>query len=295
MFAGAVALGRGAMLAIAAALLFGSLGVFTKLAYAEGWNVPSLLAARFGLAAITIAPFAMRARSSWRTFGTAFLIGAVGYTATTALYFPSIALLPAAVAAFLLYLAPALVAVLAVLFLRERLGARGIVALLLALAGLALLSSGALTGALSLLGVTLAALSAVSYAVTTVVARSVAQRMPWSHLSLGVCAGAAVSYLLFSVGTGRFAVPPGGAALLWAAGIGILATGVSLSLFMAALSHSSAAQVSVISTLEPVSTLVLAGIFLAELPAWTSVVGGLLIIGGAALIAAQEPQITPHE
>ncbi|HUR68148.1 MAG TPA: DMT family transporter [Candidatus Thermoplasmatota archaeon] len=286
---------RGALLAIASAVCFGSLGVFVKLAHAEGWNDPSLLAVRFALASVTILPFALRARSAPRLFGAAFLIGAIGYAATTAMYFPSFRYLPTAVASFLLYLAPALVALLATLFLRERLGRRGLAALALALAGLALLASGAFTGELSLVGVALATGSAVSYAATTVLARSVAQRMPWSHLTLGVSLGAAASFTLFSVATRQLAVPPGTRALLWALGIGVLATGVSLSLFFAALGRASASHVSVISTLEPVSTLVLAAFFLAEIPSWLGIAGGALILGGAALIAAQEPIVAPHE
>lgn len=280
---------------MAAALLFGSLGVFAKLAYEEGWNVPSLLFARFFLAALTVLPFAMRHRSDWKTFGAAFLIGAVGYTAITALYFPSIRYLPAAIASFLLYLAPALVAGLAAVFLRERLGKRGIIALLLTLLGLALLAAGAFNGTLSILGVSLAAGSAVAYAITTVLARDVAQKMHWSHLSLGISLGAAASYLTFSLSTHQFAVPPGARAILWAVGIGVIATGISLSLFLSALAHSSASRVSVISTLEPVSTLVLAAMFLGETPTWVGIAGGVLILGGAALIAGQKPAIAPSD
>lgn len=286
---------EGAVLAVAAAVCFGSLGVFAKLAYAEGWNVPSLLTARFGLAALVIAPFAMRARSSWDHFGAAFLIGAIGYTATTALYFPSFRYVPVAVASFLLYLAPAIVAVLAAMFLRERLGRRGLLALAFTLAGLALLASGAFTGALSAIGVALAAGSAVSYAATTVAGRKVAQKMPWSHLSLGVSLGAFTSYLLFASATHQLELPPGRDAIFWALGLGILATGVALSLFFAALGHASASQVSVISTLEPVSTLILAAIVLVEIPTWFGIAGGALIIVGAAIIAWDEPIAVPHE
>jgi drug/metabolite transporter (DMT)-like permease len=94
-----VRVSQGALLAATAALAYGSLGVFAKLAYAEGWNVPSLLAVRFLLASLTILPFALAARgATWQGFGGAFLVGAIGYTSTTALYFPSIRFLPAAVA-----------------------------------------------------------------------------------------------------------------------------------------------------------------------------------------------------
>lgn len=290
-------LSQGALLAAAAALTYGSLAVFAKLAYAEGWNVPSLLAVRFALASVCIVPFALRGGGSWRGFESALLVGAIGYTATTAFYFPSLLFLPAAVASFLLYLAPAFVMILAAFLLKERVSARGGAALALALLGLALLSSGALTGELSLLGIALAAASAVAYAATTVAGRSVAQRMPWARLSLGVCVGACASYVLFSTATGQLQVPTTPRALLWALGIGVLATGIPLSLFFAALGRASAGQVSVISTLEPVSTLVLALVVLGEAPGALGLVGGGLIVVAAALIASQVqvPTASPRE
>lgn len=279
--------GPGAWLAAASALTYGSLGVFTKLAYAEGWNTPSLLAARFLFAGLTVLFFALAARADWRGFGHAFLLGALGYASTTALYFPSIRLLPAAVASFLLYLSPVLVAILSWAFLRERLGARGWTALAVGVAGLALLSSGALTGSLSLPGILLAAGSAVTFAITTVLGRRVAQRMHWARLSLGTCAGALASYLVFSLATRQLVLPVSGMGILWAVCLGVLATGIPLALFFMALARASASKVSVISTLEPVSTLILAAIFLAEIPDGLGVAGGLLIVAAAALIASE--------
>jgi drug/metabolite transporter (DMT)-like permease len=286
---------QGALLAAAAAIAYGSLGVFAKLAYANGWNVPSLLAVRFGLAALCLLPFALRAPGPWRGFGAALVLGAIGYAATTALYFPSILYLPPAVAAFLLYLAPVIVAALSYFLLGERLGARGAVALGLALAGLALLASGAFTGALSLLGVALATGSAVAYAFGIVFGRRVAQAMHWSRVAFGVCLGACAAYVAFGLATQQLAVPAAPRALLWAFGIGALATGIAMPLFYAALARTSASEVAVISTLEPVSTLVLAAIFLADVPAWTGIVGGLLIVGAAALVAGAQPVVAPHE
>lgn len=288
-------LGTGALLAAASALTYGSLGVFAKLAYAEGWNVPSLLAARFLFAGLTVLPVALLAGGSWRGMGGAFVLGALGYVSTTALYFPSIRLLPAAVAGFLLYLSPVVVVVLAAMFLHERLTTRVVIALAFALAGLALLASGALTGALSLPGIALAAGSALAFGVTTILSRNAAQRMHWARLSLGVCAGACVTYVAFALGTGQLEVPPGPRAIGWAAALGVIGTGIPLALFFAALVRTGASQVSVISTLEPVSTLVLAAIFLNEVPDELGILGGVLILVAAAIVASQAPTAAPHE
>lgn len=286
---------RGVILAASAAITYGTLGVLAKVAYAEGWSTPALLVARFGLAALLILPFALARRGAWRAMGGAFLVGALGYAATTALYFPSIRVLPAAVASFLLYLAPPIVAAISFVLFRERLGLRGVFAIALALAGLVLLALGAFTGALSIVGVLLACGSAVAYALTTLAARKVAGDAPWPWVSLGVALGACASYLVYGLVSDTLVAPATTRGILAAVGIGTLSGGIALSLFMAALPLAGASRTSVISTLEPVSTLVLAAVFLAEVPDVWGVLGGVLIVVAAALVALDQPAAAPHE
>ncbi|HWH08835.1 MAG TPA: EamA family transporter [Candidatus Thermoplasmatota archaeon] len=283
---------RGAVLAAASAVCYGSLAVLAKLAFLEGWNVPSLLAARFLLAGLVVLPFALRAEGSWRGFGWGLLVGGLGYAGTTALYFPSLKFLPAAVASFLLYLAPPIVAALGVAFFRERLDRRAAIALALGMVGLAVLSVDGFRGDLAPVGIALAAGSAVLYALTVLGSRHLLGGLPWPRATLAVCAGAFLSYLAFAAATGQLEVPASPRGLAYAVGIGTLATGVALSLFMAALPLIGASRTALVSTLEPVSTLVLGLAALGEVPTWTGLLGGALILGAAALVATStsEPE-----
>lgn len=290
---GAVAASRGALLAAASAVSYGCLAVLAKLAYAEGWNVPSLLTARFLLAGLFVLPLAIRRGGGWRGFGGGLLVGAVGYAGTTALYFPAIARLPAAVASFLLYLAPPLVALLGWVLFRERLGWRGLMAMGLALVGLAMLSVGGLDGTLSATGIGLAAGSAVVFAGTIVASKQVTGGLAWPRATLAVSTGAFASYFVFALATRQLHVPASGRGLLYAFAIGTLATGVALSLFMAALPRIGASRTALISTLEPVSTLVLGALVLSEFPSWLGLAGGAVILGAAALVALEEPVVVP--
>lgn len=282
----------GALLAAGSALAYGSLAVLVKIAYADGWNTPSLLVARFALAALTVAPFAWRG-DSWRGAGGAFLVGAIGYAGTTALYFPSLRHLPAAVASFLLYLAPALVALLGWLLLRERLSRRAWGALALALAGLALLTGRAWTGGLSPTGVALAGGSAVTFAFAILGSRHLVAGLPWPRTTLMVSLGALASYVAFSLATRQLAFPLAPRGLVAAILIGTLSTGLALSLFMAALPRIGAARTALVSTLEPVATLALAALVLAEVPSWAGLAGGALIVGAAALVALEDEAGVP--
>ena len=276
---------RGAVLAAASAVCYGSLAVLAKLAYGEGWNVPSLLTARFLLAALVVLPFALRAGGSWKGFGWGLLVGALGYAGTTALYFPSLRLLPAAVASFLLYLSPPIVAALGIAFFRERLDRRTAAALALGMLGLAALSVDGVRGDLAPLGIALAAGSALVWALTVLGSRHLLGGLAWPRATLAVCLGAFLSYLAFALATRQLHVPPSPAGLAYVAGIGILATGVALSLFMAALPLIGASRTTLVSTLEPVSTLLIGMVVLSEFPTWTGLLGGALILGAAALVA----------
>lgn len=288
---------RGAWLAAASAVCYGALGVLAKLAYAEGWNVPSLLTFRFLLAALVVLPLAIRVRGSWTGGLGAFLVGAVGYAGTTALYFPSIRLLTPALSAFLLYLAPPIVAILAWLFFRERLGRRSLVGMALALAGLALITGGAARGDASWPGIALGAASGVVFAGTVLASRHLVGDLAWPRTTLLVSLGAFTSYVVFATATGAFEVPRSVPGYAYVLGIGVLATGVALSLFMAALSLIGASRTAVISTLEPVSTLVLGAIVLADAPGVLGIAGGMLIVAAAALVASDggdEAGPSPH-
>lgn len=279
-------LSRGAWLAAASAVSYGCLAVLVKLAQDEGWNDPSLLTARFLLAGLVVLPLALwKSTGGWAGWWRAYLVGVVGYAGTTALYFPSIRYLSPAIASFLLYLSPPLVALLSWLLFRERVGWRGAAGLALAVAGLAMLSAGAFSGSLSLVGVALAVGSAVAFSATVIASRHAIGALAWPRATLMICAGAFSSYLAFSLATGQLRVPASTPGILYAIGIGTLATGVALSFFMAALPLIGASRTALISTLEPVSTLLIGAVWLRQVPDALGILGGLLIVGAAALVA----------
>jgi drug/metabolite transporter (DMT)-like permease len=126
---------------IASAAAFGAMAILARVAYAAGVDVVTLLALRFALAAA-----AMLAIARWRgvavpsgtTLGGLILLGAVGYGGQAASFFTALTLAPAGLVALLLYLHPAFVAMLAALFLHERINAAKLAALVMALAGTAL-------------------------------------------------------------------------------------------------------------------------------------------------------------
>jgi drug/metabolite transporter (DMT)-like permease len=278
----------GTLLCLASAAAFGAMGVFGKLAYEEGVNVGTLLAARFVMAALLfwllLRPRDLRAMAR-RDLLLALALGAVGYAAQAGLFFSALELIDAGLLALILYTFPAMVTVAAIVIGRERANVRRVVALLLASAGLVLVVAGAGAGKLDGLGVAFGLAAAVVYTTYILVGDGVAGRVPARVLSTLVCTGAAVTLLSGSAALGE--LRPGDVTLEgwgWLLSIAVVSTVASIGLFFAGLSRVGPTTASILSTLEPVVTVVLAFIVFGETLGAVQLLGGALVIGAVIVL-----------
>ena len=123
---------------VASAVAFGAMAILARIAYASGVDTPTLLALRFAIAAAAMVAIALIRRTPLprgASLGALILLGALGYGGQAFSFFTALTLAPAGVVALLLYLHPALVALLAAFFLHERLTRVKAWALAIALAG----------------------------------------------------------------------------------------------------------------------------------------------------------------
>src|ERR1700752_3307411 len=146
----------GALLCLLSAAGFGAMAIFGKLAYDAGVEVGDLLLVRFALAAalllaVVSATGALRGLSR-RAVLTGLGMGAIGYAAQSGLFFGALERMDASLLALILYVYPALVLAAAVALGRERATPRRIVALVVALAGVALVLAGAASGGVDAVG-----------------------------------------------------------------------------------------------------------------------------------------------
>ena len=126
---------RGAAVGIAyvgaSAVCFGTLPIFARLAYASGVDTSTLLLLRFSIAAVLMwLLLAVRGAAVPRGKGLAMLVGmgAIGYAGQAFSYFTAVRLASAGLAALLLYLYPAIVAVLSRIVFRHRLSRLQVIA-----------------------------------------------------------------------------------------------------------------------------------------------------------------------
>ncbi|GIW06415.1 MAG: hypothetical protein KatS3mg060_1220 [Dehalococcoidia bacterium] len=176
---------------------------------------------------------------------------------------------------------PIFLAVLGPLLLGERLHATALFATALGLAGVAVMTGLGDPGEVRPLGVALGLTAAVLGAFIPIAGKFLG-RTSAPAVIVGVQTAVATGILLPVALASGIAVSPSDLALL--AVLGVVHTGLALSLYYRALQRIPVQTAGVLGLLEPVSAAFLAWLVLGEPASSTTVVGGMLIVLGALLV-----------
>lgn len=297
----------GPLFVLGSGAAFGAMGIFGKLAYEQGATVGTLLSVRFALAAALLWALEAARRERGRRAGAgaprrrqrrrgaaaarlralprrdvlaALALGAVCYALQAGLFFAALKRIDASLAALLIYTSPAIVAAAAVLLGRERLSARRTAALVLASGGVVLVIGEA--GAVDPLGAGLAMTAAILYSAYILISDGVSRRLEPRLLAALVCTGAAVTLAAGAAVTGD--LRPGdltAAGWLWLASLAAVSTVGALALFFAGLRRVGPTSASILSTVEPLATVVLAFVVFGETLGLLQIAGGTLVLAAA--------------
>ena len=313
----------GILLVFISAAGFGSGPLFTAPAYDRGLDWVTLITWRFIFAALLswgwllIWPAHRRAlRSLSRRRVLTLVALGIFYMGNTGTYIAGLQTVPAPLSALIVYIYPALVAVLSIRFAHRLHGRRAWFALALATAGVALSIRGIDPNQpVPLEGLLLMISSPVIYAVWIILAarfsgerRTKAQPgepvgMPpydseatTSEMSdpaptaAVMLTATAIGWVITAVVTNRPWLPaqiPGD--IWWALfGIGLVSTALAMQTFYAGARRIGAAQASLVSTVEPIYTITMAALLLHEGLTPVQLVGGVMVIIG--VIVAQTGQ-----
>jgi drug/metabolite transporter (DMT)-like permease len=342
----------GIVLVVISACAFGSGALFGKPVYETGVGWLTLLAWRFlfgaALSWLLLAGSAERRAAlrsmDRRTIGITLALGIL-YVGNSATYFAGLETVPASLAGLIVYIYPALVAVLSIRFGQPLQGRRAWMALGLALAGVVLALGGIPDEEMPpIFGLLQIVASPIIYAVWIILAARLTGERRSSPADVGGAtaateAGMAATDDPDAAGAGPGAGGPGDggpgdggpgdtpataragatttvasalmmtatAAAYWTMagatgapvhpdeistaawpgliGVGVIATFVAIQTFYAGTKRIGAAQASLISTIEPVYTVILAAILFGERLTPVQLAGGALIL--AAVVLAQ--------
>ncbi|WP_028660487.1 DMT family transporter [Nocardioides insulae] len=197
--------------------------------------------------------------------------------------------------ALVIQVGPLLVALLAVVFLHERLHRWMIAGIVLGFAGVALIAQGSADARhLDTIGVALAVVAALMYAIGVLSQKPLLARV--GPLELTFCATAVgtvfcLPWLGELIGLIR-AGEAGGMA--WVVYLGVFPTAVAFTTWAYALSHTDAGKQAMTTFLVPAITTALAWLLLDEIPPPLAFLGGALAILGVLLTRVRvRPQTRP--
>jgi len=277
----------GILLIAISAASFGTLAIFGHYVYADGMDIFTVLFLRFGISAsfMTVILFLRKekfpqGRILWQLVG----MGALGYVGQSFMYMTAIKFASSGLVALLLYLYPMFVFILSVFILREKVTSVKVIALILALVGSALTvnpNGGQLIGGL------MAIAAALIYSVYIIVGTNVMKHVSAVQSSTVIFASAGIVYGLLTLSNGAH-FPVSNSGWLAISGIILISTIIPVVTFLAALERIGPTNAAMLSTLEPVVTVLLAAWLLGERLMPIVLVGGGLILAAVILLTKSE-------
>ncbi|MCJ7676643.1 MAG: DMT family transporter [Anaerolineales bacterium] len=282
----------GAGLCAASAFGFATLSILAKLAFAEGLSLTGFLSLRFGGAALLLLIIlgVKQGRAVFpdrRLVAILFLLGGLGYFTQSSLYFLGLQRIPASLSSVLLYIYPVFVALNMWVVEGRKPTRLEAGAMALALVGAALTASpwDALRGVgPDVLGVLLVLGAAAGYGVYIVVSNRYVHRVGPLISTAWVALGASVSFGLTGLFARTWVVPATSRAAALLLGLIVFSTILPLATFFAGMRRVGPTAASLLSTLEPVFTILLAALILHETLTRSQWAGGALILGAVVLL-----------
>lgn len=281
---------KGYLCGVVSGASYGLIPLFSLPIMRQGMDSDSLLLYRYGLAAVVMgAIMAFRGQSvaiKWRDVPLVLLLGVL-FAFSTVFMFMAFDHIPTGMASTVFYSYPLFTVLIMTTLFGERLTLWSVLALLMAVGGVALLYATKDGGTLSLAGVALAVGSAISYALYIVIAnRSHVKQMPSSTLAFwSMVVGGVVFFVRGGFGVGLQAVPSAEAWVLVLL-LAIVPTVVSCTALVVAIRCVGSTTTSILGAMEPVTAVLCGTLVFGEPMSLRIFIGIVVIIAAVLLVVA---------
>lgn len=269
----AYAIGVGLVLAAGGFLSLGGL-ILRHIESASGWHVLFYRSLAMMAATIVILAWQYKGRIDrpFRGLGWGGIGAGVSIAVSMMCYVFSLTLTTIANAMFILSTVPFIVAVLAWLWLGERVHRLTWLAIAVAVAGMTVMVADGLSGT-GLTGLAIALLCATTFAAMLVLLRR------YRHLDMlpALTLGSVLTALVAALVADGLAVPLRD--IMLASFMGVAQTGVGFVLIMLGSRRVPAAEVSLLLLTEPILSPIWVWIAVAEVPSRIALVGGIIVFG----------------
>jgi len=279
-------IGYGVLLVVISTLGFSVYPILGKFIFAGGAGLSTVLFVRFTITAIFLWIMTILREGFPRIPLKIWLIlwgmGGICYSLMSGLYLSSVRYIPASLAALLLYAYPIIVSVIAVLTKQEKFSKYKLLGLMLSTFGLVLVLGVAMKD-INSFGVALALGAAFVYALYIIIGNQVLQTTtPLVTITL-ISTFAALTYGIIGLTMSGTTWNLAWNTWLGIGGIAFFSTIIAMITFFYGMKLIGATSASIISTLEPVMTVIFAVILLDEHLTLLQAAGGIFVVMGGIL------------
>lgn len=275
---------------IMSAALWGLIGFFVKHLAAQGFTSLQITCLRTVAASICITPlvamsgmdkFKIALKDIWMFVGT----GIISLSFFNWCYFNCIQSSSLAVAALLLYTAPAFVMLMSLFFFGEKLTTRKIIALVMTFIGCACVT-GVLTGELNLsvVGLMYGIGSGIGYACYSIFGKYAIRKYESITISAYTFYFSFVATLLLSDFNAEVIAKIDMMTIIYILGLGIICCLIPYVLYTKGLAEVEAGKASVLATVEPLVAAIIGVIFFAEPLTMDKIIGMVLIFSAIGVL-----------
>ncbi|GAB6154302.1 EamA family transporter [Desulfosporosinus burensis] len=288
-------IGIGVLLVLISTFGFSFYTILGKFAFLGGASLATVLFVRFFIAVLFFWMVTLWRegfpRLPLKTWLILWGMGGICYSLMAGLYMSSVRFIPASLAALLLYVYPVIVTVIAVLTRQEKFSTYKLLGLLLSTFGLVMVLGLAFQG-INSLGVILALGSAFVYAIYILIGHKVLKTTTALVSTTIISTAATLTYGIIGFSMGSMTWNLSWGTWMVMAGIALLSTVIGMLTFFEGIKRIGATSASIISTTEPVITVVLAVILFRESLTLLQVVGGIFVVlGGILAVLPPAPKI----
>lgn len=276
---------------VISAFIFGFTPILAKFVYAGGTNGITLTFLRAALALPVLLGYLSVKKKRFvrgkKTWGKIVLLSVLGNAAAMICLYAAYDKISVGLATVLHYIYPLAIVLACAAIYREPITGTKLTAALLVSAGIVMFLDFERRG--DFWGVILAALSGIFYAFYVVyMEKSGLDKLDYMTLTFLVSLFTAVSVFLFGAVSGRldFDMTP----MAWVNSllISFLVTFVGLPMFQAGLRHEGAGTAGIISTVEPITGVVLSALVFGEHMSILNIVGCIVIIFGVVILEKEK-------
>jgi drug/metabolite transporter (DMT)-like permease len=260
-----------------------------------GHRVPpgALSLARLLVGAVVLGAFVVRRRPTWpvrRDWPLLLLCGIAWFGIYNLTLNAAERRIDAGTSALVVQIGPIIVALLATVFLGEQLTRWLLIGMVIGFVGVVVIARGSSQSHGDLLGVVLALVAAVTYAIGVLAQKPLVGRLPGLEITFLACVIGAAVCLPWA---GQLVDVLGRASagdLFWMAYLGVFPTAIGFTTWAFALRRTNAGALALTTFLVPFLATGLAWLLLDEVPGALAFVGGVLCIGGV-LLTRRKPRV----